>query len=151
MALGEHIRARRRERGLTAVALAKLAQISRAHLSEIERGHVGNPSAVVLQRLADALGTTTADLLGSPAPARGEQHLPLSLREYAELESISPEDLAMLAAIRYRGTQPARIADWRYLHESIKRSMSHLRADAVESAAEREPGSSSREAKTSPE
>jgi len=148
MALGEHIRARRRERGLTAATLAELAQISRAHLSEIERGHVVNPSAAVLQRLADALGTTTADLLGNPAPARAEQPLPLSLRQYAELESISPEDLAMLAAIRYRGTQPARIADWRYLHESIRRSMSHLGGDGAEDATDRSPGSSPRKQKS---
>lgn len=137
MALGEHLRARRRERGLTAAALANLAQISRAHLSEIERGHVANPSAVVLQRLADALGTTTAELLGSLAPITAEQYVPSSLREYAELESISPEDLTMLAAIRYRGTQPNRVEDWRYLHESIRRSMSHLGGDVAEVAVDR--------------
>ena len=148
MALGEHIHARRRERGLTAAALAKLAHISRAHLSEIERGHVANPSAAVLQRLAEALGTTTADLLGSTVPARAEHDLPLSLREYAEQESISPEDLAMLAAIRYRGTQPASIADWRYLHESIRRSMSHLGGAGVDGATDR---GSERRPKDSPE
>lgn len=130
MALGEHIRARRQERGLTAAALARMARISRAHLSEIERGHVANPSSAVLQRLAESLETTTASLLGVTEATRGD-NLPRSLLEYARLARIPPEDLAMLAGIRYRGTQPARIDDWRYLHESIRRSMTHLRTDSA--------------------
>ncbi len=137
MALGEHIRARRQERGLTAAALARSARISRAHLSEIERGHVANPSSAVLLRLAEALETTTASLLGVTEATQGDS-LPQSLLEYAQLARISPEDLAMLAGIRYRGTQPARIDDWRYLHESIKRSMSHLAPDLAASRADPE-------------
>jgi len=108
-----------------------MSQISRAHLSEIERGHVENPSAVVLQRLGDALGVTTADLLGSSNLTDMETLSP-SLREYAQLVQLSSDDLTMLAAIRYRGTQPTNIKDWQYLHESIKRSMSHLGANKGE-------------------
>ena len=40
------------------------------------------------------------------------------------------DDIQMLAAIRYRGEQPRTIADWRYLYESIQRTIRGGEADA---------------------
>ena len=64
MALGDRIRQRRADTGLSAAELARRAAISKGYLSVIERGGSVRPSADVLARLATALGTTIADLLG---------------------------------------------------------------------------------------
>ena len=52
---------RRRE---TQEALAKRAKVSRSYLAAIEAGHKKNPSLVVLQKLAKALGVPVTELLG---------------------------------------------------------------------------------------
>ncbi len=53
--LGEAIRRRRRELGITQPHLAELAEISTNTLYKLERGQ-GNPSLDVLNKLADVLG-----------------------------------------------------------------------------------------------
>ncbi len=69
-ALGEAIRTRRAERGLTLAALAAVVQVTPSALSQIERGLV-NPSIMTLRRIAAALGVPVFDLLPDehPAPA----------------------------------------------------------------------------------
>jgi transcriptional regulator with XRE-family HTH domain len=47
----------------TQEALAKRAKVSRSYLAAIEAGHKRNPSLVVLQKLAKALGMPVAKLL----------------------------------------------------------------------------------------
>jgi transcriptional regulator with XRE-family HTH domain len=47
----------------TQEALAKRAKVSRSYLAAIEAGHKKNPSLVVLQKLAKALGVPVAELL----------------------------------------------------------------------------------------
>lgn len=122
MALNDRIKQRREEKGLTAIELAQRAEISKGYLSEIESGRAPRPSADVLYRIATALGTTVADLLERevrPAP----RTVPLTLRELAEEAGMPDEDVQMLAQIRFRGDQPATKEDWRYLYESIRRSI----------------------------
>ena len=53
--LGEMIRTRRKELGITQPHLAELAQISTNTLYKVERGQ-GNPSLDVLHKLAEVLG-----------------------------------------------------------------------------------------------
>ncbi|MBX7043873.1 MAG: helix-turn-helix domain-containing protein [Ignavibacteria bacterium] len=53
--IGEIIRTRRRELGITQPHLAELANISTNTLYKIERGQ-GNPSIDVLNKLAEVLG-----------------------------------------------------------------------------------------------
>jgi len=50
----------RRERRLSQEALALEAEIDRTYVSGIERS-IGNPTIDLLDRLADTLGTTTAE------------------------------------------------------------------------------------------
>ena len=120
--LGERIKQRREEKGLTAADLARRASLSKGYLSEIESGRAPRPSAEILYQIAVALGTTVADLLGKEVrPAL--QAIPASLREFAELANLPQEDVQMLAQIRFRGEQPSTVDDWRYLYESIKRSI----------------------------
>jgi XRE family aerobic/anaerobic benzoate catabolism transcriptional regulator len=72
--LGGAVRARRTERGLTLKALAKIAHVSERFLVQLETGE-GNISVVRLADVAEALGTTAAELLASgaerPAPIEG--------------------------------------------------------------------------------
>jgi transcriptional regulator with XRE-family HTH domain len=122
MALSDRIRHRREERGLSAIELARAAELSKGYLSEIESGRASRPSGAVLFRLATALGTTVADLLEKEvAPA--ERAIEPNLQRFAEDEGLPDEDVRMLAQIRFRGQQPASPEDWRFLYESIKRSM----------------------------
>ncbi len=67
-ALGAAVRARRTDLGLTMRALAKRADVSERFLAQLEAGS-GNISVARLQDVADALGTSAAELLSMrPAP-----------------------------------------------------------------------------------
>ncbi|HEY7835342.1 MAG TPA: helix-turn-helix transcriptional regulator [Ktedonobacterales bacterium] len=61
-AMGTVIRRERRERQMTLRELAEHAALSEVYLGEVERGKK-YPSAMVLERLAEALGISVADLL----------------------------------------------------------------------------------------
>ena len=66
--LGQRLRERRRELGLTLAEVSVAADISVGHCSAIEKGST-LPSLPVLARLAHALGLTLADVLrASPSP-----------------------------------------------------------------------------------
>jgi transcriptional regulator with XRE-family HTH domain len=66
VAFGRNIRLVRQGRSLSMQALAEAAGISRAWLSEIERG-TASPSVDIVRRLADALGVTISSLLDGRA------------------------------------------------------------------------------------
>ena len=68
MELGDEIRARRARRGWTLEGLAERTGVSRAMLSEIERG-TKNPTIRVVGQIAAGLGTTIAELIGEAVPA----------------------------------------------------------------------------------
>jgi transcriptional regulator with XRE-family HTH domain len=55
MHLGETIKQRRKELGITQPHLAELAQVSTNTLYQLERG-ISNPSLLVLSKIADVLG-----------------------------------------------------------------------------------------------
>ena len=58
------LKAKREEKGLTQIGLAKRAKVSQAYVARIEAGSKKNPSLAVLQRLAKALGVPVTELLG---------------------------------------------------------------------------------------
>lgn len=62
-----NIRKQRVARGLSQEALAVDAEIDRTHVSRIERG-IENPTIVVLDRIAAALGADIAMLFQLPKP-----------------------------------------------------------------------------------
>jgi transcriptional regulator with XRE-family HTH domain len=71
--MGAVIRRERRERGLTLKELAERAALSVVYIGELERGKK-YPSAVVLERLAEALELSVPDLLELVADEmRGER------------------------------------------------------------------------------
>ena len=60
--LGSNLRRLRTERGLSQEAFADLANIHRTYVSDIERG-ARNPTVIVVERLALALGIRAGELL----------------------------------------------------------------------------------------
>ncbi|WP_084263364.1 helix-turn-helix domain-containing protein [Actinomadura formosensis] len=67
-AIGEvvarNLRARRTDRGMTLAELAERSRISRRMITLVEKGE-GNPSLATVERLARALGTSFAALIGA--------------------------------------------------------------------------------------
>jgi transcriptional regulator with XRE-family HTH domain len=61
--LGAVVRRLRRREGLTQVRLAQRAGIDQGYLSQLESGKRANPSAVIVKRLARALGLRVTELL----------------------------------------------------------------------------------------
>lgn len=126
-ALGERIRALRRRQKLSLSELARLADISKGYLSQIERSRATRPSAITIFSIAEALGVSMAELFeGEEPPHRSISafpDLPRGLRAFAEEADLPPVDVEMLAAIEYRGLQPNDKEDWRFLYESIRRSV----------------------------
>jgi transcriptional regulator with XRE-family HTH domain len=66
--IAAELRERRRAQGLSLESLSTRSGVSRSMISKVERGEAV-PSTVVLSRLAEALGTTFAELM-MPAPER---------------------------------------------------------------------------------
>ena len=77
LVLGRRLRHARRSQGLTLADLAERTGRPPAYLSRLENGRV-EPRLGILNDLADALGTTTTDLLaGTPPDRRAELELAL--------------------------------------------------------------------------
>jgi transcriptional regulator with XRE-family HTH domain len=113
--MGVVIRRERRERHLTMKELAARAVLSEVYLSEIERG-IKYPSALVLERLADALSLDVADLLefvaeslreaarpsvtravGFTVPDRGETPPRVAVKRLAQ--ALGTEEVTMMAEL----------------------------------------------------
>jgi len=60
--LGENVRQARSQKGWSQEELAHRSGLHRTYISGIERGR-RNPTVLILQQMADALGTGAADLL----------------------------------------------------------------------------------------
>lgn len=120
---GERIRQRRTEKNIALAELARRADLSKGYLHAIETGTTQSPSAEILFRIANELGTTIADLLGEPPAPTFSPDVPDKLREFAVTEKLTEADVKMLARIQYRGKRPESVDDWRYIFESIKRTL----------------------------
>ena len=96
--LGEFIKQRRSEQGLSLRGFAKLCGVSHTHLSSIEKGIdtcTGkdlNITSETLHKLSGALGVSEADLVNMD---RGEE-LSLNLREEKEIINILEETKQLL-------------------------------------------------------
>ncbi len=119
--LAERIRTLRTQAGLSLEELATKAGLSKTYLWELEKDEAGvkKPSADVLLRLANALSTTIAELLGLPAvrTQAAEVQLPpglveLNKRMKAQGTPLSEVDLRDLAMMRFRGGQPRSAEEW---------------------------------------
>lgn len=124
--VGERIKKRREELGVSLSRLAENAGISKSYLHEIENGQSVMPSAEMLFNIAEALETSMAVLLGkrrNPMQPTGDVEIPSSLRDYAERAHLNEEEVNRLACIKYRNRQPKKWEDWAFIHEAIKRAI----------------------------
>lgn len=79
----------------------------------------------MLHGIVSVLGASVAGLLGMPTDdAATEIVISKCLRDFAKSAHFSDEEVTMLARLPYRGGKPQTEDDWRYLLESIKRSVS---------------------------
>ena len=109
---GGLVRDRRRAEKLSQSDLAEQVDISRNYLSQIERGEATNLSWNVRIRLCNSLGIQEEGDVSKP--------LPESLQAFATRSKIPPDDLQMLANLKYRGKQPDTPEKWEMLYNVIK-------------------------------
>ena len=83
MKLQEKLRSLRQEQELSVDTMAKRTGISAPYIRQLENGRKTNPTGAVLKKLATALGTTVADLIGASTaiPDTSLKHIPPSLRK----------------------------------------------------------------------
>ena len=60
---GVYLRNKRTQRGLTALQLCDLSNISQPYLSQLENDKIDNPSPDTLRKLSEALGISFTDIL----------------------------------------------------------------------------------------
>jgi transcriptional regulator with XRE-family HTH domain len=80
--LAARLKAFREAKGLTKYRLAKISGVSETYLYRIERGLIENPRRDTLQRLAQGLSITLAQLVGDTAPSETWQLVEQSLKAY---------------------------------------------------------------------
>lgn len=102
MSLPERLRALRVERDLTQADLARRVGVAQPMISRLESGTAA-PSVRMLQKLAQALGVTTTDLLDTGV-ALDRRTWPKALTEFiddplSEVLKITPREVAALASI----------------------------------------------------
>lgn len=123
--VGERIKARREERGLSLNQVADAAGISKSALHDLETKPNVRPSAELLYNVAEALDTTVAFLLGkrrNPLSDEETVEIPQSLAEFARDAKLTVEETRRLACIKYRGRQPKTAGDWEFIYQAIRRS-----------------------------
>lgn len=91
MNIGARIKFLRNKRGLTAIQLAEMVNISREHLSAVENG-IKPISLSTLQKICDALGITLAQFFMDE-----NTNLPPEYQELLEnVKVLSPKQLELL-------------------------------------------------------
>ncbi len=112
---GQQVRDRRLQEDLSQEELAKKIGISRNYLSQIERGQATNLSWQVREKLTDVLGLKEPE-----TSTMSETQLPSSLVIFAQSKHLPPDDVLMLARLKYRGQQPTTPEKWELLYSVIK-------------------------------
>lgn len=114
--LGNYLRARRRELGLTSRGLAELSGLEQATIIRVETGRIRRPRPDILTKLAEALDVDSADLfarasytaptsLPSLTPYLRTKYKDLPAKEVAKIEAYA-ERLARKHGIALAGPQP---------------------------------------------
>lgn len=98
--LGQTLKARRIERGLTQEQLEERSGVSQTHISQIESGKTRQPTDATLYALADALGFELAELQQLAGTLTVRTNDPARLFWASYDGEISPEDRATLEALR---------------------------------------------------
>lgn len=126
--VGDRVKLRRTELGLTQDVLAEKAGISKSFLSDLENGR-RSIGAETLLDLGRAMGVSLDFLMvGEQKPNRLEdQHIPATLARFAEEKSLSVRQTLTLLRINdqlgesRRGPKKTGEVDWRQLYLAVKK------------------------------
>ncbi|MFC1735520.1 helix-turn-helix domain-containing protein [Candidatus Hydrogenedentota bacterium] len=127
MALRDRLNKLRTEKDLSVAELSESSGVSAPYIRQIESGTKKNPTGSILQKLAVALGTTVADLLGDSLTVPNEtlKGIPSSLRKLSKKKGkqldLRQEDIEMLKTVHFRGKQPKKEEDWELIFLFLKR------------------------------
>jgi len=127
MDLAEKVKTLREARHLSVEGLAEASGVSKPYIWQIESGRRANPTGDVLRKLAAALGTTVADLVGAPEVISKDvlAKVPKGLRDLARKRGkdigLQEQDVEMLKQIHYRGRRPEKSEDWELIFLFLKR------------------------------
>jgi len=123
--VGRNIRTQRERAGLSLSQLSSATGISKAHLVRLET-KPANPSLELLQRIAEALDVTIADLVGGPRltfRSVADEEIPASLKAFSDSAELTEDEIRTLASIKFRGGErPRTVQRWRYIYESLNLS-----------------------------
>jgi len=94
--LGEYLHAAREKAGISQRQLASRVGIHNSYLARLENGETANPSAELLQTIADVLEISSTDLLGfiGVKPPEGLPELAPYLRAKYRLDDAAVRELA---------------------------------------------------------
>jgi transcriptional regulator with XRE-family HTH domain/Zn-dependent peptidase ImmA (M78 family) len=117
--IGRQVSRRRKELGISQENLAQHAEISRNYVSLIERGEAQNISLIIVQRLAEALGATAAELTGEVE--QPDTVIPAPLRDFGVAEGLNFSTVLKLLSIPRRGREPQTAEEWHDLYVVVRR------------------------------
>jgi transcriptional regulator with XRE-family HTH domain len=126
LTVGQRIKRRREELKISLNQLSDRSGVAKGYLWELEdyKGTKNvRPSADTIFKLAEALGTSAADLLGKKVQHASVSEITESLKLFAEGHHLPEADIKMLAGIEFRGEKPETQEDWQYIYESIRRTI----------------------------
>ena len=119
--LGERIRARRLEIGISQAELARRAGVSTAYVSRLERSLKVHPSMDVARRLAAGLSAASPWFLVTEA--MGKPHGPHGLIEFLGESQLSPEEQAAFEVLADAAPASIPAVEWRFVYEALRRSV----------------------------
>ena len=121
--VGSVVKSLRQKKGWSLQRLANETGISKQYLSQLEASEESNPSERVIRVLASAFGVKVSDLMGETSPSDYESYdrpIPRTLRVFAEEANLTREEILMLAGIKYRGTEPRTVEQWRTIYRFLR-------------------------------
>lgn len=131
MTIAHRVRNGREGLGWSLEDLARQASVSKSYLWQLESGRSANPSMDVLIRIAEALDTTIAALLGTEGVRAAddgelEGELDSSLAAFLSERrrsghAVPQEDIRVLQSIQRRGEHPSSSDDWELLLKVIRK------------------------------
>jgi transcriptional regulator with XRE-family HTH domain len=124
--MGQRIKKRREELQISLTQLSEKSGVAKGYLWELENEKSDKdvrPSAGTVFKIAEALGTSAADLLGKKIQQTSKPEIPNTLKQFAEAQDLTEADVEMLARIEFRGEKPETQDDWQYIYESIRRTI----------------------------
>ena len=126
--LGERVRRRRKQLGLTAKELAETSGVSPSYISQLEHGRQDRPSLEVLGAIAATLGVNTSELLGEVLTIVPDVETPPTLAALAEELGLDSATTAMLAGIHIDGHRPTTREGWLLILLAIRHACSPFEA-----------------------